>query len=172
LKSISLSQWVQFASLSFRRRASHHVSRFAVLFGAVLIVYMSIVALYYPLATQARQKELESLGVQVDGLLLTQRKVDKQRVEYEAVLERISEPPLSMDAWRIAGAVWKAGGRLTGFEFTDGQVTVRGRAKNATDLLRILSTSPGVEAAKFDSPVRQEGEEQEFSINLRLVPVK
>jgi hypothetical protein len=50
----------------------------------------------------------------------------------------------------------------------DGEVTIRGGAPSATDVLGALSKDEKFVDARFVAPVRQVGELQEFSIALRM----
>lgn len=170
LRAFSLGVWPVLLSDYAKRISLLAAKRVSVLLALVFTAYLILILTYYAVAGELRRRELVALGTEVDALLIKQRDVDRLGSEYGLIVEKLRERRFSIDAWRIAGTVWKSGGRITGFEFDDNALTVRGRAKNATELLRNVSSLPRVTGAKFDSPVRQDGDEQEFSIGMTLIP--
>lgn len=136
---------------------------------AIIIALHVVIVSGYLLATSLwRERQIESLGPQVNTLLSAQRDVSRLGDEVAELNAMLSMPKRTHDIWRVASIVWKNGGTLTDLGLLDGKVTIRGTASVATDVLGALTKEVGMINPRFVAPVRQSGDRQEFSIELGI----
>jgi len=135
---------------------------------ASMFLYLLAVSAYLSGALAVREWQLERLGPAVTPLLEAQRRVDAlatERAEMKKILD--ARAPV-WPMWEIATQVWLGGGPFTRLSFKEGEVIIDGRAPSAVKVLEGLAARKDVSAARFDSAVRQAGDQQQFVIRLRL----
>jgi hypothetical protein len=140
----------------------------ALLAGAGLVGYLLLASAYLSLTLRAREAALEDLGPEVEQLLGTQREVEQLAAERTAVAELLAGRRDTYEIWRLAATAWQQGASLNGLQFVDGRVTLRGAAPTATDVLASLAKVPGASDVRFALPVRREGANEAFVIELKL----
>lgn len=169
LRRLSLGDWSGLVhphlSGTLRRRGL----RVAAGAGIIAVVYFAAVSAYLLSMISWRTQQVEALGPQVDSLLVAQREVAttaKKVTEMDKLLvDRIATHRL----WSGVAIVWQKGGNVSGLDMVDGELTIRGGAPSATDVLSALAGEKRFADARFVAPVRQVGELQEFSIGLRMI---
>jgi hypothetical protein len=169
LRSLPADAWLRLRLPSARRRAPFEWRRIATVAGIALASYLALGSGYLMLTRESREARLEELGPEVDSLLAAQRELDllaARRAGLEKVLEGRSN---TYELWRVVGLAWTNGARLSAIELEDFELTLRGSAPTATDVLAALDQSPGVEGARFSAPVRGgKGGLEDFAITLTL----
>jgi hypothetical protein len=136
--------------------------------GIIFLVYLSVVSAYLLSMISWRSQELEALGPQVDSLLVAQREVATAATQVSEMDKLLSDRISTYRLWSGVAIVWQKGGNISGVDMVDGEVTIRGGAPSATDVLSALSGEQRFADARFVAPVRQVGDLQEFSITLRI----
>ena len=136
----------------------------------ILVVYLLLVSGYLLAEGWWREKEISALGSQVNSLLVKQRSVAQLSAEVEGLNKVAAGRDPTFLFWEVLPIVWKSRGSISEVSMLDGEITVRGAAPVATDVLGALADHAGFVDARFVAPVRQTGEQQEFAISLRLKP--
>ena len=70
--------------------------------------------------------------------------------------------------WLLASKAWAKEGWAEGVNISNGEVTIRGVAPSATEVLRQVSAVRGIVGARFDAPVRDVEGKQQFVIRARM----
>jgi hypothetical protein len=143
----------------------------AMLAAVALVGYLALASLYLTVTAAAREHALAGLGAEVETLLRMEHEVTRSGEQQAAIAALLNARGPSLDLWKVVAAAWSRGAALADIHFVDGELTLRGNAPSATDLLGTLALIQGVRDAKFVAPVRhdQPGRE-EFAISLTLIP--
>jgi hypothetical protein len=169
LRSLPTDAWLRFRQPAAARRAPLEWRRIATVAAVALASYLAFASGYLLLTRESREARLAELGPEVDSLLAAQREVDllaARQAGLDGVLEGRAD---TYQLWRIVGTAWASGARLSAIELEDFELTLRGSAPAATDVLVALDESPGVTGARFSAPVRGgKGGLEDFAITLRL----
>jgi hypothetical protein len=169
LRSLPADAWLRLRQPSAGRRAPLEWRRVATVAGLALAAYLALASGYLMLTRESREARLEELGPEVDSLLTAQREVDLLAARRAGLGEVLASRADTYGLWRIVGLAWANGARLSAIELEDFELTLRGSAPAATDVLAALDQSPGVEAARFSAPVRSgKGGLEDFAITLTL----
>lgn len=169
LKALPLDAWRRLLRPAGARQPIVDWRRVAIVAGAGLVAYLSLASLYLMLTRESREAELAELGPEVESLLEAQHEVDGL-VAQRAGVERILGSRMdTYQLWRIIGIAWAQGANLNAVELKDFELTLRGSAASATDVLAALDRDPDVEDARFSAPVRGgKGGLEDFAITLRF----
>jgi hypothetical protein len=166
---VSIDRWVQSLNPSVWGRLLRS-ARVTLAASAVLVFFYCFFSIGYLFGLKEYRKyQLAALGSEVGGLLERQREIDVKIVDVNAIASVVNSNPDSYVAWSLVSSVWDAGGSLTGLSLKDGRFIVRGLASDATAILSGISSKDGISAAKFESPVRDIGGRQDFSIGVNIV---
>lgn len=170
MRALPTSAWLRLRRPSRVRQPQVEWRAVAMAAGAGLAAYLALASGYLLWTREAREAELESLGAEVESLLAAQRQVDRLAAQRAGLDKVWRDRADTYEIWRIAGLAWGKGAQLTAIELKDFELTLRGKASVATDVLALIDQSPGVKDAKFSAPVRsgRDGLE-EFVISLTLV---
>ena len=137
----------------------------------LVAVYLVVTSVYLWSAERWRMRELEQLGPQVTSLLATQRKVDRLVAEREGLDSIIRQRRPVWPVWEVMAEGWRQGAGFTNFSLSEGDLTLRGQAPEATKVLQGISELASVDEARFQSAVRRTGVQEEFIIRLKMTPV-
>ncbi len=145
--------------------------RMAVTTGWSLAIYLLFASAYLESANAWKQRQLSTLGTEVDQLVIKQREIDRATQELKGMNQLAAERLATHYLWGVLAEMWRSGGSLMGMQLDGNQLTLRGRAaqSKATDILAALSRLPQVRAARFDAAVRAEFDQEGFVIVLTLV---
>jgi len=170
MRALPPSAWLRLRRPSRVRQSQVEWRSVAMVAGAGLAAYLALASGYLLWTRDAREQELEALGAEVETLLAAQRQVDRLAAQRAGLGQVWRDRADTYQMWRIAGLAWGKGAQLTAIELKDFELTLRGKASVATDVLAALDQAPGVKEAKFSAPVRsgRDGLE-EFVISLTLV---
>jgi hypothetical protein len=170
MRALPPSAWLRLRSPSRQRKPKIEWRAVATLAGVGLAAYLALASGYLLWSREAREAELDALGAEVETLLAAQRQVERLVAQRAGLGKVWDDRADSYQIWQIAGLAWGKGAQLTAIELKDGDLTLRGRAPVATDVLAVLDAGVGAAGAKFSAPVRggRDGLE-EFVISLKLV---
>ena len=162
--------WLRFRKPGVGARWQVDWRPLAAVAAAGLVAYLGFASGYLAMARKAREAALADLGPEVETLLEAQRSVDDLAVEHAGLAKVANERVDSYVLWRIVAVAWSKGAELSGVEIKDRELTLRGRATLATDVLAAIAAVAGVKNARFSAPVRSERSGlEEFSITLTLL---
>ena len=167
LRKLQAAEWLDALSADLISKVWARVRPLAVMSLSVCAVYGLLVSVYLLVALSIRQSQIDSLGPEVGDLLAAQRRVDSLAVTSAGLSSVIAKTNRSWRVWEVPSTVWSGGGRVAAFTQFDGKIMIRGEAPNATDLLSRLSKLETFSAPAFASPVRQDGDQQQFVIELK-----
>jgi hypothetical protein len=143
----------------------------ATLAAVALVGYLGLASLYLALTTAGRERALANLGPEVETLLRTEHGVTRMDAEHQAIAAVLNARRPSVELWNVVATAWTRGAALAQVRYVDGELTLRGNAPSATDLLGALAALGSVRDAKFIAPVRHEQPgREEFAISLTLAP--
>jgi hypothetical protein len=168
LRQLSVGDWPGLLHPNLPDTARRRGAGVAAGVGIILLVYLSVVSAYLLSMISWRSQQLEALGPQVDSLLVAQREVATTARKVSEMDSLLAERISTYRLWSGVAIVWQKGGNISGVDMVDGEVTIRGGAPSATDVLSTLADEQRFADARFVAPVRQVGELQEFSIALRM----
>jgi hypothetical protein len=134
------------------------------------LTYLLAGSAYLVIVERMRERELVNLGPEVTSLIEKQRAAEQLFLRQNAVTRLRAEQQPTYLVWGLAADVISAGGTFSGLYFSNGEMTVRGRAKVATRILASLASRKDAVNVRFASPVRPSGDVEEFSISLTLLP--
>lgn len=170
MRALPPSAWLRLRRPSRLRQPAMEWRAVATVTGVGLAAYLALASGYLLWTRQAREAQLEALGAEVESLLAAQREVDRLVAQRAGLGKVWRDRADTYQMWRIAGLAWGKAAQLSAIELKDGDLTLRGRAPVATDVLAVLDQGVGVTGAKFSAPVRsgRDGLE-EFVISMKLV---
>jgi hypothetical protein len=168
LRRLSLEDWWSFIGPEFRGIAKELWRPAAAGVAAVGLLYLLSASAYLSGALAFRQWQLDRLGPTVTPLLEAQRRVDALVAERASMRKVFDARVPAWPVWDVATEVWASGGSFTRLAFKDGELVIDGRAPSAVKVLEGLSARKDVSAARFESAVRQAGDQEQFVIRLRL----
>jgi hypothetical protein len=168
LRQLSMSDWAGLFHPDLSTAVKSRTGRVAVGAGVVALIYFSLISAYLTTMISWRSSQIEALGPQVGSLLVAQRQVTTTARKVGEMDQLIAGRISTYRLWSAVATVWQNGGNVSGVDMVDGEVTIRGGAPSATDVLGALSKDEKFVDARFVAPVRQVGELQEFSIALRM----
>jgi hypothetical protein len=138
--------------------------------GVFLLAYLSLASAYLGIATKLRQAESERLGGDVRSLLAARSELDRFAGERAGLLAVVRASPESYPIWRVVALAWQKGASITGLSFADRELTLRGNAARATDILAALAADPALADVRFTSAVqRGDANLDEFSLAARVL---
>ena len=169
LRSLPADAWLRFRQPSAGRRRPLEWRRIATVAAVALASYLAFASGDLVLTRESREARLEELGPEVDSLLDAQRELDLLAERQAGLDEMLEGRAETYRLWRVVGTAWASGARLSAIELEDFELTLRGSAPAATDVLAALDQSPGVAGARFSAPVRSgKGGLEDFAITLTL----
>lgn len=170
MRALPPSAWLRLRRPSRLRQSQIEWRFMATVAGVGLAAYLALASGYLLWTRETREAQLEALGGEVESLLAAQREVDRLAAKRAGLGKVWGDRADTYHMWRIAGMAWGRGAQLSAIELKDRDLTLRGRAPVATDVLAVLDQSAGVAGAKFSAPVRggRDGFE-EFVISMKLV---
>lgn len=170
MRSLPASAWLRLRRPAWERQTAVEWRWLATAAGIAAVAYLALVSGYLFLTQESRETQLAGLGEEVESLLAAQRQVDALAARRAGLEKVLNDRVESHYVWRVVGLAWGKGAQLSAIEVKDADLTLRGRAPIATDVLAVLDQAQEVTQAKFSAPVRggRDGLE-EFVISMRLV---
>ena len=169
LRSLAPEAWLRLRRPVQQRRARVAWRPLATVAAVGLAGYLLFASAYLMTTRQARETELEALGPEVESLLAAQRELDQLSAKREGLRKLLVARPDTYHLWRLVGLAWSKGAQISSVELEDFELTLRGSAPAATEVLAALDQDPEVDGARFSAPVRgSKGGLEDFAITLTL----
>ena len=137
--------------------------------GTVALLYLVVSSVYLVSFVQFREWQLEKLDTTVAPLFKSEREIDRLSGRTISMAKLVDARVVSWPMWEVIPEIWKNQGFLTGLTFEADRVVLQARAPSGVTVLEALSKSPLVAEAEFESGVRQNGGQEEFTIALKLI---
>lgn len=141
----------------------------AVITGTIALLYLVLSSLYLLSFVQLREWQLEKVDALVAPLFKSEREIDLLSGRAISTAKLVDERVVSWPVWEVIPEIWKNQGFLIGLTLEADQVVLQARAPSAVTVLEAISKSPLVAEAKFESGVRQNAGQEEFTIALKLI---
>ena len=154
LRTLSPRVWLRLRRPAASAQAKVNWRAVATAAGIGLVAYLALASGYLLFTTHSREAKLATLGPEVESLLDAQREVDALAAQREGVQKVLAGRADTYELWRIVGIAWSKGASLNAVELRDFELTLRGSAASATEVLAALDAAPGVDGARFSAPVR------------------
>jgi len=169
LRALSPRDWLRLRRPAASSQARVDWRAVGTVAGIGLVAYLALASGYLLLTTESRETKLGTLGPEVESLLDAQREVDALAAQREGVQKVLAGQADTHELWRIVGIAWSKGANLNAVELLDFELTLRGSARSATEVLAALDVAPGVDSARFSAPVRgAKSGGEEFAITLTM----
>ncbi len=168
LSKAAISDWWFWRAGILGQVVRTHGKPIAILLAVICLTYFSLVSAYLKSAIFWHEQRLSKLGPSVETLLKHQREIDENIKEAQVLSEVLRSDLYSYAVWSVIHEAWSMKASITGIDYEDGRVTLRGKSPRSTELLSRLSTLPVVTDAKFIAAVRQVENLEEFSIAFEL----
>lgn len=168
ITTLPLFYWVRFLSPVFKARVRLFSKPVGAISAAALVAYLTLASGYLWGMTAFREWQLSKMGSEAGLLVQKQRHIDLLTDEQKAIAKVLEERMATTGVWLLASKAWAKEGWAEGVNITNGEVTIRGVAPSATEVLRQVSAVRGIVGARFDAPVRDVEGKQQFVIRARL----
>jgi hypothetical protein len=168
LATLPLSYWARLLSPVFTARVKLFAKPVAAISAVTLVAYLALSSAYLWGMTAFREWQLAKMGDEAGVLVEKQRRIDLLSDEQKAIVKILDERLAATGVWRLASTAWEKEGWAEGVSVANGEVTIRGIAPSATDVLRRMSAVKGIVGARFDAPVRDVDGKQQFVIRAQL----
>jgi hypothetical protein len=169
LRRIPIGTWLGLRRSTTRQPLDIDWRKLGTWSAIALAGYLTVASAYLELTTEARERELATLGAEVDSLLAAQNRIEKVGGELAAIDGILSERRDTYRLWAVVNAAWSKGAAINRIVLKDTQLTIYGTAPMSTDVLSAVAATAGVANARFSSPVRSIGERlEEFALTLTL----
>ncbi len=137
--------------------------------AACLFGYLFIASAWLGIVNRMRTAELQQLGPEVQTLLAARSQLERFTSERKGMRAAIDASPPTYPVWQVVSLALERGAQLTGLSLTGRELTLRGNAPSATDVLEALTKDPQLSNARFTLPVqRLNGNVEEFSLSVTL----
>ena len=137
-------------------------------FATLGLLYLLLSSAYLITHTRVVESRLADLGPKVVELGVKQRELGRLQTEVSNITSALASRESTYQQWRFVKLLMDEGASITQMQFADTRLTLRGLAPSATTVLGAIAKAPGVEGARFSSPVRQAGEQEEFAVEISL----
>jgi hypothetical protein len=168
IKRLRGSEWLDGLNKAFVSHIWRSFRPILTFTAVASLIYGALVSIYVVGALSLRQSQINVLGSEVGQLLVAQRRLDTLSTSSSRLYSTLAKTNISWRVWELSSTVWAGGGRIAAFNLFDGKVVIRGETPNATDLLSRISKLEAFHDAGFVSPVRQDRDQQQFVIELKL----
>ncbi len=168
LKAQPVRAWAGFLNRPFWRRFSESAALAGAASLAVGFLYLLLSSGYLWAHARFVESRLVEISPKVSELIIAQRQLGELEGQVTDITQELSARRLTFDHWRLVKLMVDQGASISYLQYVDSQLTIRGLATSATQILGIVSAAEGVQGARFSSPVRQSGEREEFSIEVSI----
>ena len=170
LAQLKPETWLQLRMPSLGQRLEIDWQPIATMACVGLVAYLALASGYLTFTRDAREKELDGLGGEVEKLLVAQRDVDRVLSEQAGLAAGVDRRN-TYRLWQVVSVAWSKGAQIKSVELRDATLTVRGDAAVATDVLAAIDAIPGFADAKFSAPVRSgRSGREDFSLVVTMQP--
>lgn len=169
LSSIRLSRWRQIVRPAIKLAPPIQWPRMAISAAVIVCAYMLASSAYLGAVEKRRLAELDALGPDLEMLLQMRSTISELMVQQHALAEVLNGKVYSYDLWKIVAAVWANGALIKDVSLSGEELTIKGIAPNATDVLAAVDEAWAASGARFTAPVRRDSSGGDsFSITLTL----
>lgn len=138
--------------------------------GAIVLVYMLLVAGYYQYSLQQRQADIAELGSEINQLLDTQQQLQNTQTQADKLLQQQAGKNYSAHLWQVLIPLLENDSSLSlqNIATENSRIILRGQASKATAVLTELQASELVSDARFDTSVRRQRDKDIFVISMLM----
>jgi hypothetical protein len=141
-----------------------HVS---VPFFLVLSAYLALTSLYLTYQNTSKTQQLSSQSNEVSIALQQQQKIDNNMAQYVALQAFIKDKKTTSQFWLVMAELFPQA-QFSNVSTSGPRFVLRGKAKQATQVLELLSNNTRVQDAKFDFATRKNRGLENFVISFIL----
>lgn len=134
---------------------------------ALVLLYTLISSGYLFAVNQYYNNTLNAQSSDLNQLLDLQQSIDNSQTVYSQLHALLADKPNYLALWLELAPLFETVD-IDNIRLNNGRVQMRGSAKKATSIMEILTKSPNVVDAKFDSPVSQSRRAERFNISFKL----
>jgi len=136
---------------------------------AAVSFYMVIASAYLWVTQGGRERQLAALGSDVESLLQSQDRMTLLSVQQAELAKLINGKTYSYEVWEVVSSAWRKGALIDDISLSGNQMSLRGAAPVATEILAEIRANSHVADVRFTAPVRTApGGGESFAISLRL----
>jgi len=136
-------------------------------FFLVLSGYLAITSLYLTYQNTNKAQQLSSQSSEVSIALQQQQNVDNDLAQYVALQAFFKDKKTTTQFWLVMAELFPQA-QFSNIRTSGPRFVLRGKAKQATQVLELLSNNTRVQDAKFDFPTRKNRGLENFVISFIL----
>jgi hypothetical protein len=146
------------------------LKQLAIAAAGIGMTYMLLSSAYLSLMLSHQEQKLASLGADIEVLLQLQEKLETTHNEFVTIEQSRATQFHSAHLWQVVLDIKEADTniKIQAMSSQGNTHIIRGTASRATSVLTTLQSSDLVRSARFDAPVRREGNKELFVIALEL----
>ncbi|GAB0111511.1 hypothetical protein [Pseudoalteromonas distincta] len=133
----------------------------------LVLIYIVLSSAYLFTINAHYNNTLNEQSENVNDLLNLQQSVDEKQTTYIQLQQFLADKNSYLPLWLELSPLFEHV-NISNIRVDNGRVQIRGSAKQATSIMEILTKSPNVITAKFDSPVSQSRRSEQFIISFTL----
>ncbi|WP_462146562.1 PilN domain-containing protein [Pseudoalteromonas gelatinilytica] len=134
---------------------------------SLVVVYIFISSIYLYGLNTYYSKNLEEKGSNINRLLWLQQELEQKQDNIAKLQEFLIDKPNFLSLWLELVPLFEYVD-IDSIRINNARIMFRGQAKQATQIMELLSKSPNVADVKFDSPVSKVRNEERFNISFTL----
>lgn len=115
--------------------------------------------------------KVEQLTKSIDSVFTLQATLEEQNIRYSAINQFLSDKHVTSPVWDVMAEHFSKT-KFDNISLDKGRFVIRGTAKQATDVLSLLSSHSMVKSAQFDFPVMKNQYGEFFAISFSLSDVE
>ena len=138
--------------------------------GVMLFAYLVLTSLYLQASLGQRENALEVLEPQIREGLVADNEARAFVARKDALTELWSERKDTQRLWQAVGIAVQKRAIISRIDMRDARVSLRGEARDASEVLAELASMPGFADVSFDAPVvARRGGQQSFTLSFDLI---
>ena len=145
----------------------------AITAGLMTFAYLVVSSLYLQAMLGYRENVLEAKGPEVQQGLVADELARGYENRRDALVELWSSRDETQEVWGAISSMVQHGARIGGIDIRDGRISVRGEARDASEVLSALASLEQFGEVSFDAPVRSgRGGWQNFALSFDLLTTR
>ena len=167
LSKLKPKQWVAFLPKSEQINWWPLVIKSVLPATALVLIYIALSSTYLFAINTHYSNTLSKQSKNVSALLDLQQNIDEKQTAYIQLQDFLAGKHSYLPLWLELAPLFEHVD-ISNIRVDNGRVQIRGSAKQATSIMEILTKSPNVIEAKFDSTVSQSSRSERFIISFTL----
>jgi hypothetical protein len=123
---------------------------------------------YFYFKTNNLEQKIGEGGQQISEIISQKRELDVNSSLLNTLSNEFNHQNFTHNHWQVVDKLLMAGMKITGINFKENKLTIRGTADKASDVLQEISNYEQISSSEFQGPVRKSRGQDSFILNLQL----